>query len=457
MVDDVAERVRRALGAEYRLWWGQIAKIEVRIGRPSGYLSRVVSGEITPFRRDLTKILAALGVENTDRWMRRRVSPALDLGAILTNLPHPAHRTFPLRELGRALRRALPGHSGEAQYVDAAKAEIPPDLESLSRRELTHCLAQCRSVPLARRTLAWLDLLRYDDPRLAATLARKLTLACGHLEDNALELTLKAGVVWASALRFAGDLINSGSILRELSPYSWKLGRAVEADLLQRLAPLLRDHLQIPNALAVVDEAQALYLRDGNTVGCAKTYLDRALCLYTANQPESAVRMARAAIELLPEAEKRHRSAAFLVIGLASGQEQYVDRAEQLLSPAYNYDRLSIAYGRAQLARTPGEKESYVREARRLAMRTNSFDAALTTLLLVGLLAERGRLDEAAKVVREAYYLLGPLRAHPTACMALVELGRLGERITADAVLKAQKAIRNARVSLPNLPDAPSH
>ncbi len=458
---DQAERVRRALGSEYRLWWGRIAQIEAEIGRPSGYLSRIVSGEITPFRRDLSKILAALGIHDTARWMRRRVNPSLDLTVLMSALPRPAHTPSACRLLKTSLRLALTTPQQKRQRQPArAGIETPAetheaaasDFQSIPRRELPRLFGECNSEGLARAAVSWLELFRYDDPSVAALLARKLTLACGHLPHGALELSVRAGLAWASALRLAGDLIHSGLILLELSPYCWRLGRLIEADYLQRLAPLLRNHLRIPEALAAIDEAQALYIRSHCGVGAARTHVDRAICLFTAARPEKASREARAALELLPKEEERHRSAAFLVLSLCVQESAYLDMAEETLSQTHAYDRLSFAHGRAQLAQDKAEAELYLRRARDLAMGLNPFDAALMTLHLVELLLDRGATQPAATEIRQAYCLLGPFRAHPTACTALLELGRLGGRLTSDSVSKARDAIRKAQVSLPTHP-----
>ncbi len=399
------DKIQAALATEIRRFRGK-GKLEQRYRiRFSRVAKKATSAT-------LERALHAMGIPDVDNWIARRAHAPVKIPAVLESLPRPSTLPRPIGKLRRLLREQDPKQTPTSTHVEATEA---------------------------------LDLLRYDDPHQAANEARALALG----PSGGLEAIVRAGMAWASALRFAGDLMHAGMVLRELDPYAWRLGRRLEAELLQRITPLMRNHSRFGEAIRAARMAQALYTDAGDRAGVAKVLVDQAACQYAGRKPDQTIAYASAALELLPKDLPRSRAAAHLLLGLASRDRNQIDLAEEIYPHCYRFDRFNLAYNRARLAIDPQEAEHHVRCALRLANGFNPFDTAFAIIDLAELLLEQGKEVQAAAEIQKAYQLLVPLRRYTAACTALVRLGGLGQaRLTIEALHVASGTIRRAQMGL---------
>jgi tetratricopeptide (TPR) repeat protein len=282
--------------------------------------------------------------------------------------------------------------------------------------------------------LARLDELRHRSPAEAADGARWLALhLCPRLAAaGAREAFVRCLAVYASAIRMHGDTDLAARVLSLGLGLAPEISPDIEADLCLRSAYVLRDFGRFRDALAAVGEAGALYGRAGDSVGMAKTQVDRGALLYLLGDLKASVRCYRQALKGLPLHMSKSRAAAYHGLGVAlhglgePGAEAQLGRAAALLEHEATYGKASSLYTQASLARErgdTGEAEALYRDTLELLRgHHHPLAAARVCLDLLEILLQRCKLAEAREERHSLNAILVRLEGNPVAHAAIYSL-----------------------------------
>ena len=306
---------------------------------------------------------------------------------------------------------------------------------------------------------AWLermDARRYEDPR--GTIDRLLRRAAEvppGLHAAFLGVCGSAYRIRSGTGTIRSDLATASRFIR-LGQYVARQRRdpLARADLLLRFAYVLADRGHLAEALLRAERANAIFDRAEDRVGRGRALVDQGRYLYYLDRPREAIAAFSAALQLLPDSERRNRFSAFQILGLCCRQIgqlevalRYAVQAAPLAPGRWFEGRLR--WLQAELHLDLGDlpaAEEHLRAVVEIFRQLHHGEAALASCDLVRVLLLRGQPAAAWATAAAVCDLIIPLGEHQMVTAALVELLRGGEAaLTLERVEKAGGQIREAR------------
>jgi tetratricopeptide (TPR) repeat protein len=425
--EEATDRVLRTLRSQLQGHWGQIGRIEDRIGRSHGYLNRTLKRS-WPLPFDvLMRTLDVLGVDP-----RSFFGGALDIApsadAYLAVVEKEAAPSAALQALIEAIvRRSSQGKSrgDSSSQVPWRRGSLEDRLHEMARLPLAEQQLLLRTSHELRRSdfviayLDHLDSLRYQRPRearrLVETLATHLLPALAAGEARRV-LDCRALGILGSCQRLLGESLAAAWTLRK----SLALARRyrlweVTAELLQRSAYVLSDHGQYRRALMLLREALEIHFDHQSAFGIAKTLVDRGILSGYIGADRDAIKLLARALRELPQrgsgkALERNREAiyhhlvlAHTALGELNVADRWLREATQTLGPGDRVRaRLGWQRGKLLLARrAPDVAEVELRSALDIFDQHRDPDAQQVTFDLLRVLVASGRTREAGRLASD--------------------------------------------------------
>jgi len=326
------------------------------------------------------------------------------------------------------------------------------------RRKVLRLEPRWRSLAGVTSAALAIDKLRLRAPEDAMALGQILAveIATKIKGPDAGEAFCRAAGALGSAHRLAASMEGAAFCLETVSAISPWAPPAVRADLLRRASVVLMAYGEMEAALAVSDQAMAIYAAQRDTSGMGKVFVDQGVFL-VALDPPKATNKYKNGLALLPDSDETHRAAAFQGLARVAELAKRFDQAEEYLQQALPLILAEDTYTSAQaqkiaglLAKQSGQfsiAEVHLRTAADKLAEINPFDAVIAALYLIELLLERGRPVEANKRAKEMTWLLEAFRHNKIAKAALDHLTHLAYQgeLDSGAIEVARKAVQGGR------------
>ena len=410
-----------------------VVEIDVQVGRSSGYLGRVLRGEIGLQVDMLFRVLEALEVDPSSFFASLvgfRIEPKTS-----------AQRLMRLLE-GASEKPAVPLGDAARQHLERL-VDLPPLSETSRAPE-----ADDAPQPTWLDASIDLDERRFSDPAatpkaLAVLLERALSDATTHSATTrdaerqpSTRRALAHGLgVAASVERTHGAPRAAARYLHLALGFCDDPTCCLYADLMLRLCYQLGDQGELGDAHELTRQAVEVYLCRGDLAGVGRALVAQAVMAYRRDQAEVAIRCYTAALRYLPPGAWQSRFAAWQGKGLCHLQLQQIEAADACAQRAVEahltrcglpwwrlvWLQAEVAYRRGELERA----ETLYRQCQ------EAFDAArrpLETaqlaLHLSKVLLASGKLAELCRVAAGTMALVRPLKRHPHAATVLEDLTR---------------------------------
>ncbi len=243
--------------------------------------------------------------------------------------------------------------------------------------------------------------------------------------------------VWGSARRMVFDRPNTLDEAQQALIAAYEIAEAwgaapILGDLLQRLGCVVADRGDRQRALALTDLALVKHATGCHQRGIARSLVDRGGWLYYLGKPCQAIEAQQAALEQLPEDERRNRFSAFQNLGLCYQElgepdraKHYAKLAEEISDGLGDFLRGKLLWLQAGISvdcHERGKAERYLENVIGIFFAIHPIESAVATTDLVRLQLEDGRLPDAYETARNAVHLVGALKKNRIAAAAIEEL-----------------------------------
>ncbi|HEX4964256.1 MAG TPA: hypothetical protein VF173_25770 [Thermoanaerobaculia bacterium] len=314
--------------------------------------------------------------------------------------------------------------------------------------------------------------LGFDDAVKAINYTELAVKISQNLEDTydphwVLDLQTRAQAHLGNAKRVLGELRSAEMSFREaerLLALSMTGNELIRAEVLRLKASLRRAQRRFPEALALIDQALAIYGENEDRYGIGFSLLKKAKILEDSEDLEGAIRILKDLREEL-DAEREPQLSAYarhnLVLCLTEAGRY--EEAELLLPEVrdqlaaqgkpLNQIRLRWTEGKIDLGlgRT-GEAEAAFRDVQQdFLARSMGYDAALVSLDLAILYAREGRIAELKRLAAEMTPIFESRDVHREAMAALLMFRSAcdEERMTVDLATQLALQLRRQRRASP--------
>ena len=327
--------------------------------------------------------------------------------------------------------------SRQAPEFLAELAEHPfeEQLQIIEESEEMHIWGFCRL--LMRRSLEEV----FKDPMQAIDLANLAVRISGHLGETydpnwVLDLSAQAHAYLGNARRVLGELRSAEDAFRKSEQYlsqSTSGNTKIEAEILSLKGSLRRNQRRLPEALALVDRALALYRNEGAFGDLGKVLLKKAKILEELGDLEEAIDLLKQSPKEI-DAQSDPRLFAYVRYNLiccliGAGREEEAERLlpevqELFRESAQPLDRVRLRWAEASIAlgreRTE-EAEALFREVQQAFLEKGmGYDAALVSLDLAILYTQAGRTAEIKQLAVEVMPAFESREVHREAMAALL-------------------------------------
>jgi tetratricopeptide (TPR) repeat protein len=345
--------------------------------------------------------------------------------------------------------------------------------ERIRRQRRYQSLGLARHLTRAARAAVFSDVAQATElAELAREVADRAEEA-GYARGLANDARALAWGAYANALRVGADPIAAERALRTalLLRVEGSGHPSVEAELLSLAGSLRMHQARYPAARELLEQAAALYRRQGATQAEAKTLIQLAKAAGEGGDAERAVRFAEEAeARLDPAADRflflyaRQVRTTFLLAagGVREARALYEELAPDFRSHAPGFSsRQRIAWLGARIAWAEGDPARAEKELLAVqegfAERGEGYECALVAMDLATLQLEQGRTAEVKRLVAEMLPFFAAQEAHRHALSALLLVQRAVEAETATAAFLREVAryLRRARHN-PFLPFDPT-
>ena len=441
--EEALRRVTEAVDALCRSLYGRLGELESRLGRGSGYISRMAKSPRLTMRRLLSALEAA------------RVEPASFFARAYDIRPEP--ETF-LRDLDRPgeecrifdcvartakkLETEAPPAPSQTVIAQARLVELSRSSRSDQRKRL-RTTKKFQTPRFLREYLLYLDELRYDKPSdaelLSRTVAEDVVLLVPASRRERVELYCGALGVFASANRLLGNLTTAVRAILLGLELARRYGFEVEvARLLQRGAYLLSDHGLPGRALGLLEKAQIVYGDLGRETDVGRVLVDRGIMLGAQGRLERSIAVFKNALELLPHHEERaNRLAASHGIAVGHRQLGNLDTADRWLDEVLETACLHGGVVAAKLLWLKGEvlrdkedlagaEELLLAALKKFTTHRCYFDCAFVSLQLASVFFQQGKQEQGLSLVTQMPALLSRFKGNKLAQSALLRLVKTG-------------------------------
>jgi tetratricopeptide (TPR) repeat protein len=280
----------------------------------------------------------------------------------------------------------------------------------------------------------------FESPERATDLAELAVRVTHHLGDVydpnwVLDLRARAYAHLGNAQRVIGELRSAESAFRNAEIHlreSTSGNSLVAAEVLDLKSSLRRDQRRLGEAVALADRALRLYRENGEHRGIAKMILFKVTALRELGDLEQAIELLQSEREIDPAAEPRlYAYARFNLLGCLTQAERH-EEAERLLpevrarfhESAKPLDLVRLRWAEASIAVGLGrldEAEAGYRDVQREFLdRRMGYDAALVSLDLAVLYAQRGATQELKRLAAEIMPAFESREVHREAMAALI-------------------------------------
>ncbi len=472
---EIHRRLLSSLHREWRASTVRTSEIEDRLTISDGYLGKLCRGE---YRFKLNLFLRAIDALGLDQ--RSFFSRALELH------PEPEDYLWHLEgpdDTDRAFLRVVSAtHKLEttepplAHPGAIATADNVADVAACSRKDQLRRLStipKYRNHVFARAYLEHLDSLRYDDAELAARLATRVGVrlipALPGPQEDRLALQCLAIGVFGSARRQKGAFATAARALRQALELARRVGlREERANLLLRASYVLREFGHFNRALALINEALAIFARLGSRWDIGRSLVDHAMMHIYLGEHDDAIMCIKQALDYLEGSEahlSRYHLAAYQFAAYIYEQDGKLDEAHTWLArgaksfaPQNALDAAKLQWLRGTLAFRQGEyerAEELLRAAGAvIANREFPGKEAQLALDLINVLLAQGRGQEAADMAIGMAPLLFRFTGNRIAEAAIVELmsaatqGKLHEGVVREVRGKFEEERTSGRGAL---------
>ena len=434
---ELTRRVLQELAAERAVYgYGSIAAIDRRMGKGSGYLGRVLRGEVGLQVETLFQALEALDADLVT-FFGRVVGAEVSPERLLRRLERQGGGRDVPAVLDRCERLLAGGTADPGTPVPAA-GEITAELARLDEERFSDPVETAKAeaaVEAAARRAA-----RRRDPESLKLLARALGVLAPFYR---LRARFAAA---ARCLRLALRLSAPADLLE------------VRADVLQRICYLLGDQGEYRVAAEVARLAFEAYALAEDGAGTGRALVDRAIMLNRAGQPAAAAEAYEHSLKHLPEEAWVNRFSVYQGLGWIHAGRGDLDAARHYAERAaachrtrqgQNWSRLLWLQGEIAFAGgQPEVAQRALREARAgLVDHGNPFDVALVSLRLAKALFATGEVRQMQRLAAEMLCLLKPLGKHRIASAAVQEFARatLAGEVTLELLDRVFEQVKRGR------------
>lgn len=308
----------------------------------------------------------------------------------------------------------------------------------------------------------------FEDPLSAIEAARLAVRIAGHLGDSyhpdwVLELRAKAHAYLGNALRVVGELRSADHeflLADECLELEGTGSARVQAEVLGLKGSLRLDQRRLPEALELVDRALALYRSVQDQRGVSKALLKKAKVLHELGETEEALNLSNRAVAQIRPTEDptlfsqvRFNQLAWLtLLGQYQEAAQILPEVQGLFSrSARPTETIRIRWCEALIAQGLGrtaEAEAAYREVREKFLELGkAYDAALVSLDLAALFAERGETEALKRIAAEILPVFQSRDVHREALAALLLFHQAcaEERATVETIRQVTDLLRRER------------
>lgn len=341
-----------------------------------------------------------------------------------------------LQEIGHWDEEIAVVESRQAPELFAWLGEHPfeEQLRLVDEREDFQCWGLCNLL-LKRSSEAV-----FEDPERATDLAELGVRVTQHLGDVydpnwVLDLRARAYACLGNAQRVLGELRSAEAAFRNAERFlaeSTSGNSLVAAEVVDLKSSLRRDQRRLDEAVSLADRALQLYRENGERRGIAKVFLFKTTALRELGDLEQAIELLERGGEIDPAAEPRlYAYARFNLLTCLTLAERHAD-AERLVPEvrarfrevAQPLDLVRLRWAEAILAAGLGREEeaeaAYRDVQREFLDRRMGYDAALVSLDLAVLYAQRGAVQELKRLAAEIMPAFESREVHREAMAALI-------------------------------------
>lgn len=367
------------------------------------------------------------------------------------------------------------GFLGDALSVDSAwsplarlsrhalslNPEIPPALHAI--REHLDSFAEVTVGPLEseeRDLVAAVEAGRFENPWAACQLAEDaLVTLVGGNSPYSLAVTVPLLAGWASARRKSDDPDAAlWALLLCLRTIDRAPDSAMIGDLYQRLALCYSNHFgDFAGALEITNLALAEHCAVGNSLGIAKSLVDRGIWLFRMGSYDRSLEIHRRVLEELPSQEIPNRFSCYIcaancyrALGKRANMSDAIKQAEAISDQAGRLHAISLRWLQGTIAAETRQfevAEQALAECCDHYLTYSPVNAALVTLELVNLYIAHGQTRAAKERAQAMFRLIEPLGRYPLAEAAVARLVSQASfaEITEEVLLRTRAAILTAR------------
>ncbi len=452
---EIHRRLLNSLQREWRACIVRTSEIEDRLKISEGYFGKLCRGQYN-FKLNLfLRAIDALGLDQ-----RTFFSRALELHPepedYLCQLEDQDDADRALPRIARATRELETAEPPPAHPGATATADNVADVAACSRKDQLRRLSaspKYRNQVFARAYLEHLDSLRYDDAELAARLATRVAVqlipALPGPREERLALQCLALGVFGSARRQKGEFATAARALRLALELARRVGlREDRGNLLLRASYVLSDFGHFHRALALLNEALAIFVRLGAEPGIGRALINQGMMRCYLGEYEDAIldlHQARVKLQGSEYLARHHLSIyqylayAYEQLGMLSDAHEWLEKGAKTFPPTNAVDGARLQWDSGRLAARSGEyerAEALLRSAgATLANKGFPGKEAQVELDLISVLLAQGRGKEASVLASGMAPLLFRFKNNAIAEAAILELisaaaeGRLHERV----------------------------
>jgi tetratricopeptide (TPR) repeat protein len=341
-----------------------------------------------------------------------------------------------LQEVGHWDEEIAVVESRQAPELFAWLGEHPfeEQLRLVDEREDFQCWGLCNL--LLKRSFEAV----HENPEQATDLAELAVRIAQYLGDVydpnwVLDLRARAYAYLANAQRVLGELRSAEAAFRNAEQNlkdSTSGNSLVAAEVLDLKSSLRRAQRRLGEAVSLADQGLQLYRENGERRGIAKMLLFKVTTLRELGDLEQAIELLQGDTEIDPASEPRlYAYARFNLLGCLTQAERHAE-AERLLpevrarfeESAKPLDLVRLRWAEASIAAGLGrhdEAEAAYRDVQREFLdRRMGYDAALVSLDLAVLYAQRGATQELKRLAAEIMPAFESREVHREAMAALI-------------------------------------
>jgi tetratricopeptide (TPR) repeat protein len=348
-------------------------------------------------------------------------------------------------------------------------AELMRFIPSVRRLKVNRAISRFKSPHLVDLLIEESRWRLADDPHDALELAECAQAVALRVSTEdfgqglAITYVARANAHRGNALRVAGDLKEAERLLEFAVALFGREGSGdplVEAELLAHLASLRNDQRRFEEAHIHLDAAIGVYERLLEVPLVARSLVQKAVFLYDAGDPRSAIPVVLKALGLIDRQAdpKLHLCAEHNLTDYVQEVGRYAEARERMRSNALLYDQFpdpwtqlrrqwvagKILRGLGEMA-AAGEVLTGVR--RGFLAKGSGFHAALAGLDLALVYIGQGRNDRVRDLAREMVpiFLAQDIQREATAALALFEEAARRDAVTAAMVVELTASMRRVR------------